>query len=296
MPTIGENIKKNTFSMSKIVDRKIIKKNKKIADCHRQPRKNHSLFILIPILLILIIISIFYLQNKYFSVKETLIKYNTINNRYHLTKEGDFKNQLNNYLTEPWLHFLKKNTPLTLSTQQLISQFKKDNRIETIKIIWHLPHKLELVITEKIPVAILSVQGDKDYYLDKNAQIIGPVMGSVTDLTNSQIIEFPTIYDQTMASYGSKPHSDTLKMAFRAFQDLDGIKYRLTLKSMIVTQNSGYFLAEGQINPSFKVYLLLEQDQINSEISRLKILMDNKFKDSLPEYVDLRFGEKVYYK
>ncbi len=274
-----------------------LNKRSPIAARQLQPKKSHLPVVLWSILVLVVVVAVFYLQNKYLYVTSVTVTYSPVNAKYRLTDPDIIKSQFKNYLARPWLYFFKRNTPLTLSTQQVVSQFKKDGRLDSVKLIWHLPHQIALNLVEKVPVAILSIVGDKDYWLDNDGQIISPVLKPLVDLTTNQTVVLSAIYDQTLASFGSKAYVDALKMALNVFSELDGKKYRVAIRALKITQNGGYFLAEGQTDQDFTVKWLLDQAEINQEIARLKILLDNKLQDTFPQYyVDLRFGEKVYYK
>ena len=45
-----------------------------------------------------------------------------------------------------------------------------------------------------------------------------------------------------------------------------------------------------------QIYFLLDSGEMANELARLKILLDQKLQNTVPQYIDLRFGEKVYYK
>lgn len=122
------------------------------------------------------------------------------------------------------------------------------------------------------------------------------MVGPLIDLATKQPIDFPTIYDQTEANRAFKPYLDALKTSLQAFNALNGVKYPLLVKTIKITQNSGFLLGEAQTNSGYKIYFLLDADEMANEINRLKILLDQKFQNTILQYIDLRFGEKVYYK
>ncbi len=278
--------------MRPVVDSKF----KNIASRRAEDKKNYFWLIFWPIVVVAFFILIFYLQNKYLFINQVEVGHSLINNRFHLTQTKDVQNQLQSFLNQKWLFFFKKNTPLTFSTGRAIDLIKSDGRINEINISWRPPHKIKAVIEEKIPVAILSVSGDKDYYLDKDGEIIYLATSPLVDLTTNQPFDFPIIYDQTEANSGFKPYLDALKTALQAFNALNGVNYPLVMKTVKITQNSGFFLGEGQAGPGFKIYLLLDPGEMANEIARLKILLNQKLQNTVPQYIDLRFGEKVYYK
>ncbi|MCX6741102.1 MAG: cell division protein FtsQ/DivIB [Candidatus Parcubacteria bacterium] len=137
---------------------------------------------------------------------------------------------------------------------------------------------------------------DKNYYLDADGGVIYPVTGPLIDLTTNQPLDFPVIYDQTDANSDFKPYLDALKAALQVFDALNGVNYPLVVKTIKISQNSGFFLGEGQADSGPKVYFLLDPNEMVNELARLKILLDQKLQNTVPQYIDLRFGEKVYYK
>jgi len=278
--------------MSPVVDPKL----KNIATRRTANKKSCFWLIFWPIVIVAFFILIFYLQNKYLFINQVEVEYSPLNDRFHLTQIQDIQNQLQSLLNQKWLFFFKKNTPLTFSSSRAGQLIKSDGRIDEINMLWRPPHKIKAVVVEKIPVAILTVSGDKNYYLDKRGEIIYPVTGPLIDLVTSQPFDFPTINDQTEANSGFKPYLDALKTALQAFSALNGVNYPLMVKTMKMTQNSGFFLGEGLTDSGYKIYFLLDSGEMANEIARLKILLDQKLQNTVPQYIDLRFGEKVYYK
>ncbi|MDD5222114.1 MAG: hypothetical protein PHY10_02990, partial [Patescibacteria group bacterium] len=145
-------------------------KRSPVAARFHQPKKSCFPWIFWPLVGLVIIFAIFIAQNKYLYITTVSVKYLPANAKYRLTDQAQITKQLNDYINQPWLNYFKKDTPLTFSTQYILSHFAKDGRFASTKIIWRFPHKIELALYEKVPVAILSVSGDKDYWLDKNGE------------------------------------------------------------------------------------------------------------------------------
>ena len=97
------------------------------------------------------------LINLNFNIKQIIIENNLI------LKSNEIEQKLN---------FLYKTNLLTLNTKKIEKKLKEITFVESFSIKKIYPNKLKIILTEKVPIAILQNKKKKFYISDKGALII----------------------------------------------------------------------------------------------------------------------------
>lgn len=241
------------------------------------------------ILILIIFIGLMIGQSKFLVAQTIEISWRAVDNtNSHLISEEEVGEMIDDLRKEKFLFFFSKNTLLLPTNQEITRKLLRDPRIASVKISrdW-LKRTIKIAILEKTPVARLSIWGDKDYYL-LSPNILRPL---ITE-TN---IELPLILDKTTLIWSSKELLQAVENALKAIKTLDKEQDRVSLISLEISENNGIFEAKVTTDQGWHIFLLLN-DQLEQQMGNLKLVLNNKIQKTKIEYIDLRFGNKIFYK
>ena len=196
---------------------------------------------------------------------------------------------------------------LFFSKRQALRTIEQSLTVENIKITKDYPATIAVAVQEKTSTLVW-VTGGKQYYLGNEGQVIREV--ELSDITvaageeQTQIIrvgkagdQIPVVYDQesrTLEPGQLFVHKELvdfillLQAGIMSGTDLDVSHYtidRLNSDQLTMVTTQGWYV------------IFRTTDSANDQIARLALLLQNKITDrDQLEYIDLRFGEKTFFK
>lgn len=269
------------------------KKNKIIAHHYLPEAKKkyyNKLILFIFIFIISSLIGLLIYQNKYLTIKQIII--NRDNNQFELISEQEIRKSIQELMSNRFLLFFRHNTLLTLRKGEAEKKLLSDSRIQSIKIIKKWPDKLIINFSEEQPSVRLSIFGDKDYFLNSSGQLISPIFDILRHLDK------PIIIDKTTKKWQDQSLSETIKIVLNLFQHQTELQNFIEFKTAEITEDKGILELKIMTNEGWASYFVPEEN-IDQQIANLKFILENQ----LPldrrkglEYIDLRFGNRIYYK
>ncbi len=186
---------------------------------------------------------------------------------------------------------------LLLSQEQLMlyksSELRKalEDRFafESIRVSKRFPNTLRVMVTEKQSAAVW-FEADAYYQVDPSGWIISPLGGPLPGM--------PIVYNNGDARVEGKKVSNSEQVIAAATylsQELPGRLSNLTIRQLVIDNERATLKAI--FNPNVIVFFSTE-GALSGQLDRLEILVKQELKDQFKKlsYVDLRYGEKVYYK
>lgn len=180
------------------------------------------------------------------------------------------------------------------NTDILAKKIKKDFLIDGANVAIEEINNLDVIIKEK-PSSITWITGDRYYYLDMDGNVKKEIMASDADRN------YHIIYDgenKELPSPQNHPKVIEKKYIEQSLKIINDIKEHTNFEII----SSKYFSNAkqelyGKTNKGFEIYFDLSGN-IDEQLNNLYILLKGKINDAdFPkEYIDLRFGEKVYEK
>ncbi len=176
-------------------------------------------------------------------------------------------------------------------------------RVAEVKIIRRLPHTIELQIVEREPKAIFCHQ-EACYLIDQEGvtfkEVLPPQSGLMFEISefNSPHKRLPQFEDISLTNkilLGQRVLSQMDVKKLLAISE--GLLAVLGLEPIKIIKVDSK-RADVLLSQGWKIFFNLE-DQISYQINNLKLLLEKQIsQDEIKrlEYIDLRFGSRVYYK
>lgn len=199
--------------------------------------------------------------------------------------------------------YLKKqveNTKLIVRTKNLLvigtnnienSVLREFPQIDTVKVSRKFPHSLVVQVSERSPAFIFSKPPGESFFLDDNGVVFKKI-------TESPEIKIPEIENKNFTgniNLGEKPINDKLLMQIKAIRDGIEGNLKIEIKKIFIVSDERIDI---QTWEKWYVYFSLK-DPIEGQIFNLEQILAKQITPEQKlklEYVDLRFGSKVYYK
>ncbi|MFA6422620.1 MAG: hypothetical protein WCV92_04440 [Candidatus Buchananbacteria bacterium] len=232
------------------------------------------------ILLVIFLVYVF-IYSDVFKIKNVEITGND------LISQDEFKNSVNSYLNQWTFFLLPKNNLIIFNKPKLKDEVSKKFALDSIEIKkgWQ---KLKISIKEKICYLIIN-NGKAYYYVGLDGII-------TKQLSSDEIIkrqnQLPVININKDVNIGDRLFSE------------QKINYILGLDKKLeeIKIAPKYFEDRGVVEVSvifaegWQAYFDMNSD-VNISVENLKLILDKKIKDRKSlQYIDLRMGDKVYYK
>ncbi|MFA5247841.1 MAG: cell division protein FtsQ/DivIB [Patescibacteria group bacterium] len=274
---MGNNRQKNFDYYKKKLENPFYNKKKRITDFSGLKIKIEVtiLIILAGIFIWLIYFSgIFYIKNLEISGLNKI-------------KEGEVKNLAKEQIKKSKFRFDPQDNLLFFKTKDLAKSFQENYRFQEINLKKKWPNSLIMEIKEKTLTAVWLEDG-KYYYLDSEGYVLGEA-----DLLEIDGRKYPVIQNES-----------TLKItAGKIALESSFITYAGELLQKIPELAIAMFSVN---NEADSLTILLAngpkitfntKDSIDKQLDRLVALKKEKMKDDFAtkKYIDLRFGDKIYY-
>lgn len=203
----------------------------------------------------------------------------------------EIKDRIAAYIKQKRWGILPRDNIFLLPTSSIATYFKNDARIATIHAQKNYRQRsLTVTIEERIPIYILSLP-DRAFAIDKEGIALIPLSIPVPQGALPMILDTR----QREATLGAKVIADT---EIALFNTLNNELTRLAPFTRVTIGEPSPEAVTFTMEEGFALYLNLMDDP-KAQFERLRVLLTLKIKPEKRkqlQYIDLRFGERVYYK
>lgn len=239
-----------------------------------------------------------FLYNPYFTVNEVVIK------GAGYVDEGRLYDAVNEQLDERRWLILRQDNIFALSKRQLLARIAAEVMVHDLQLNKDLPGSVTISFVEAEPVAVWSENGNH-YYIDADLRVLAPVSEGVA--TNAPYLHLNAAAAETHVVWTNGVRVvDVVPVYLAAAQAVrerygrreaqaEGEKGRGIATAFTITAQETTLTMQYDGGPA--VYFNVDGD-IDAQIAKLDVLLAEKFNpDELAtlRYIDLRFGEKIYY-
>ena len=207
------------------------------------------------------------------------------------TQPQEIQSRINALLAQKRWGIIPRNNVFLFSVNTIVAYFENDARIAAIKIEKHYRERsLAVTIQERVPIYIVSLP-DRAFAIDKEGIALIPLSIPVPHGA------LPIIFDkrQRDAMIATKVIADT-EIIF--FNTLHNELARIAPFASITIGEPSPDALTVTTQEQWLIYFNLA-DAPGEQLERLKVLLATKIKPDKRkklQYIDLRFGERVYYK
>jgi cell division septal protein FtsQ len=185
--------------------------------------------------------------------------------------------------------FLSQSHLFVFNSKNFRSKINNEYVLDGVKIKKKIPGTLEIIIAEKNPVAVW-FETDNYYLIDKEGWIISALTGPQSDLT--------TVVNNGPSKVNGKRLVDQEQIISSVLESQEAFKGPfLSLQASQFTATHERDTLAISLKEGIVIYFATNEPMSN-QFDRLDILLKSDLKDKLSKinYIDLRFGDKVYYK
>ncbi|MFN3301708.1 MAG: cell division protein FtsQ/DivIB [Patescibacteria group bacterium] len=253
---------------------------KRLAIRNYYEKKDQKLFSLVLFLLLLFLLIIYLIFfTPIFKIKT--ISFEIKDNQMVKINENELRNEINKILSQNFYFFPLDN--IFFFPKKKIKMFlSQDQRIENFEIKIIFPQKIKIKISTWLPQAIF-VQSSDYFLLNKNGQIIKKIPKNEVGE-----IDLPIIYNKT-----EKKDLPFLSI-FNFLERL--VNSDFSIIEVRIFEDKGVLNYQAITSEGWQIYFTPEED-INSQINNLFLILREKISDrSQLDYIDLRFGNRLFYK
>jgi len=244
--------------------------------------KKLTFLFLIPLFIFVSIIALFYIP--YFKIKKISIEGNSSLDQEKITAE------ISKYLNDKQFKIFPRDNILILSKKEIINNLlEKFPRLKTVSLIKNFPNSISLKVTEHNSEALFCFKNkddgcafiDQDGFVFEKAPYFSPgvYLTFLEEATSTWKLNFQVIPEEQFKKL----------IDFKNLLAGEGIKIL-----QIIIKKEGIY--ELQTNEGWSI-LLNEKNDSQLTYQNLKTTLDQiKDKRKNLDYIDLRFGNKVFYK
>lgn len=169
---------------------------------------------------------------------------------------------------------------------EVMAALEEEYGFKNLSIKKNFPSAIFLSLQEPTLAAVWH-EGDRYYYMDIDGNIISEV-----NALDVNARDYPIIDGDEKGNFGAGARISYIINLFNDFKDG---KYRLEVEQFKIDSEINtvqMFLKNGPL-----IYFNVKED-MNNQIAKLLTLKNEKLKDSFNQraYIDLRYGDRVYYK
>ncbi|MFH1662063.1 MAG: cell division protein FtsQ/DivIB [Candidatus Falkowbacteria bacterium] len=188
---------------------------------------------------------------------------------------------------------------LFFNVSELIKKIEDQYCFDDLHIKKDFPNHLIINFKEKTYSAIW-LENDKYYFIDNDGEILNEV--NPLDITekNYPLIEYSGVGDFSnekihSASSGQAENKKNINYIIKLFNEFKKVKLELKIDRFVIDEEENtvkIFIVDGP-----KIFFNTENDT-NKQISKLIVIMNEKLKEDFYKktYIDLRYGDRVYYR
>ena len=259
------------------------RKIKKLYRIKRGKRLLKSRFFWLSLLILIVFLAIFYLVcfHSSFQIKEVEIFGN------QKVSTENVRNSVEINLPKKILLFDSKSIfliNLKGIEEDLLGKFPQISRVDFDR---NFPSKLIISVEERKPVAILE-KGEDNFFLDHK----GIIFNKVSEKNSWLIIKNPSL-NRDVRLGETIVEKEKLSQILKIQSELKELKIEIDSAEIVNQQRVNVRTLEG-----WEIYFSLEND-VSQQVLNLNLVLKEKIspeeRENL-EYVDLRFGNQVYYK
>lgn len=241
----------------------------------------------------LILIFIFGCVTAFFYISSLRIKKISLEGNSSLSTEK-ILGEVSDYLRGKFFRIFPRDNILILPKEAIVTNLlSKFPRIEEVSLDKNFPDGISVKIKERQQEAILCINdsppGDGCAFIDEN----GYVFEKAPYFSGDVYLKF---FDERESAPGTIGFQLILKEQFKKLIDFRDLISKENIKiSKIILKKEGIY--EADISEGWYI-LLNEQNEPKISYENLKISLDSKIQGDRQklEYIDLRFGNKVFYK
>jgi len=248
-----------------------------------EKKKNKKLFLFILIFFLILIFGTIWLIffSPYLKIKFISFEIKD----YPLVKidENELKIEINKILSEKF-YFLTFDNILFFPKEKINNFLLSDKKIEKFEIKRKFPNEIKIKIFAWQPIAIFSWH-DRYSLLNKNGEIIKDIEIGEAILTN-----LPIIYNKTEKGMAAIPFISL----FDFLKKTNGFNFKIN--SIEIIEEKNFLTYQGITSEKWKIYFD-PNINLNEQINNLQLVIQEKISDRKNlQYIDLRFGNRVFYK
>lgn len=209
--------------------------------------------------------------------------------------EGSHNEEIDNLvrkqLEEKLFFIFSQRNILFFDTKELKQTLNENYFFDELTVDKDYPDGIAVSFKEK-NYSLIWLEGEKYYFIASNGSIIKELATSTEDMA-----VFPLIENKANKSIEGKIVANKEKeinYAMDLFEKLKDQENFIVSKFIIDNEINTLKVA---INNKTMIYFNIEDD-VNEQIAKLTTVIREKIKDSFgnQEYIDLRYGDRVYYK
>lgn len=267
--------------ISFIQKKKMPERRRAIRDYYKKKSRKKFSFTLFLLLFFLLAISFIYLIFSTPLFKIRIISFQIKDNPLVKVDENELRSEINKILSKNF-YFLSLDNILFFSKKEMENLFRENQKIENFEIKKIFPKEIKIKISAWQPQAILSQEANY-FLLNKNGQPIKKIEKNEIGEVN-----LPVIYNQT------KKENFPFLSLFDFIKRLTGSDFAIT--EIEIIEEKGILNYRATTLARWKIYFD-PQGNIDEQINKLFSVLREKIVDQTKlEYIDLRFGERIFYK
>jgi hypothetical protein len=267
---------------------------------HKNKKLRGSIFFIVLTLVLFFTLLIFLGNYPAFKIKQVDISGNETVSQQEITLA------INKQFAKKRFWFFRQDSIFFFSSKQARLALVHDYAFGDVKVSKKLFDKVRIEIKEKI-YSIILISGVHKYYIGPNGAVIKEIQADNTVTENDGNAElirfgpaqenFPTLYDQSSSEISM--NGSVLNEEF--------VNFVIDLDTKLKEQSD--FEAAYYLTPSLSSDQLIvattegwqaifrTDDSVDTQIDKLSLILKNKVDNRLKlQYIDLRFGDKVFYK
>lgn len=197
--------------------------------------------------------------------------------------ENELKIKTNEILSKRF-YFLTFDNILFFDKSGIYKFLLNDKRLEKFEINRKFPNGIKIKIFAWQPVAIFSWH-DKYFLLNKNGQIIKEIKAD-----EAMVANLPIIYNKTEKEITAIPFLSL----FDFLKKTSGSDFKTT--SIEIIEENGLLTYQALTSENWKIYFN-PKENLDEQIHNLWLVLHEKILDRKNlQYIDLRFGNRIFYK
>jgi len=225
---------------------------------------------------------------------------------YGLIRENQIEKEIKNILEKNFLYIFPQKNIFLLRKKMVESYILSYPVAESVSILKIKPHTIAITIREIKPIAKFIIQGDdQEYFLTQTAKLLANQ--NFESLT--QLESLPAVYDRTNNFTDDPEYLSSLQAITRIINDPILVKYNIKIKNLVLMNQNNIFEIRVNAQNNWQFIFNASADTI-AQLKSLDVVLKEKnvfmagegadgesseFNSAPDNYIDLRFGEKIFY-